>query len=656
MRFSYKLLFLLILSGRASFSQDIPDNIQLLISESDSLLDSHPAKSLEVAGELLEISNTSNDHFGIYKAHLNKGIILWGAGRFDPALKELHEAKKVVEVFLKDRELLGPVYNNISRVYLEIGDYEMAYTYLRLSIEINQEFNSQKDLASNYVNLGILKLENFDLDSAALYFTVALEIYQTIDDRIGIVSVYNNFGLLESYNFNYEAERDYYRKGLEITPAENEARAQLLFNLASSFFGSNDFENAKTYAFESLKCSEKIRFIRGINISSILLSKIHEAQGDFKNALTYYQLGQRYADTLINKETLNKVTEIEVASKFESQIEIDSINNAKKQQLHDAELKVKEADLARTRIQQIALLIGVALFVFISIFMYNRWKITKAQKSIIEQQKSEVERQQDELKKAHLEITEAHKEITDSIDYAQRIQKAILPPDKLWFDKLPDSFVLYKPKDVVAGDFYWMESDENKLFFAAADCTGHGVPGAMVSVLCVGGLNRSVREYGCSTPGQILDKTREIVIKEFEKSEDEVKDGMDIALCSIHNNKLEFAGAHNPLWVIRKGVDEVEELKANKQPIGKFENMQPYTTHELCMNPGDTAYIFSDGFADQFGGDKGKKFKSANFKRLLLKIQNEPMDRQKEIIEIEFEKWRGKIEQIDDVCVIGIRF
>lgn len=253
-----------------------------------------------------------------------------------------------------------------------------------------------------------------------------------------------------------------------------------------------------------------------------------------------------------------------------------------------------------------------------------------------------------------LKLTEEkNQEILDSIKYAKRIQSAILPPDQLIKDQLPNSFILYKPKDIVAGDFYWLEKTEKGVLFAAADCTGHGVPGAMVSVICNGGLNRSVREFGLNDPGQILDNTRELVIQEFEKSEEEVKDGMDIALCKIEATVLSYAGANNPLWVVRNG--EVLETKANKQPIGKFDNPAPYTTHSMQLEKGDSIYLFSDGFVDQFGGEKGKKFKPSNLRKLLISIQNQSMEHQKTLLDEAFEDWRGTMEQIDDVCVVGVR-
>ena len=253
-------------------------------------------------------------------------------------------------------------------------------------------------------------------------------------------------------------------------------------------------------------------------------------------------------------------------------------------------------------------------------------------------------------------ISQKNKEIIDSINYAKRIQKAILPPDELIEQWLPESFILYKPKDIVAGDFYWMEKKGNKLLFAAADCTGHGVPGAMVSVVCNNGLNRSVREYDLSTPSDILDRTRDIVVHEFGDHGSDVKDGMDIALCSLDGNRLEYAGANNPLWIIRNGSDAVEEIKADKQPVGVFQNSKPYASHTIELQKGDTIYVFSDGYVDQFGGEKGKKFKAANLKRLLLSIQSESMERQKTIIDEAFENWKGELEQVDDVCIIGVRY
>lgn len=288
-----------------------------------------------------------------------------------------------------------------------------------------------------------------------------------------------------------------------------------------------------------------------------------------------------------------------------------------------------------------ALMTGGGIVTLLGLFFWNR------------KFKNEVVRR----KEAEDKIKDQFHEIQDSIKYAKRIQSAILPPQKLVKEYLPESFVLYKPKDIVAGDFYWIEHKGDSILFAAADCTGHGVPGAMVSVVCNNGLNRSIREYGLTEPGKILDKTRDIILEEFEKSEEEVKDGMDISLCvlNIKQRILEWSGANNPLWVVRKNASEIEEIKPNKQPIGKFAEPKPFKTHRVSLASGDTVYVFTDGYQDQFGGDKGKKFKAAQFKALLLQIQSLPMEEQRQKIDQAFESWRGKLEQVDDVCVIGVR-
>ena len=302
-------------------------------------------------------------------------------------------------------------------------------------------------------------------------------------------------------------------------------------------------------------------------------------------------------------------------------------------------------------IYQFSGMLGVIITSFLMVWYFRN--LNDAYEDIIIEKNESLITSNNKVNQQKLKLEIKNKEITDSLNYAKRIQQAILPPQSKINNHLKNNFILYLPKDIVAGDFYWLEEKEDGVLFAAADCTGHGVPGAMVSVVCNNALNRSVREYDLTDPGKILDKTREIVIQEFEKSEDEVKDGMDIAICSLEGNTLKYAGAHNTLWIIRNG--EVLETKANKQPIGQFDKPEPYTTHSFELEKGDSIYIFSDGYVDQFGGVKGKKFKSKAFRELLISIQEKTMEEQRILIDEAFETWKGNLEQIDDVCVIGVR-
>ncbi|QHT71395.1 SpoIIE family protein phosphatase [Rhodocytophaga rosea] len=257
-------------------------------------------------------------------------------------------------------------------------------------------------------------------------------------------------------------------------------------------------------------------------------------------------------------------------------------------------------------------------------------------------------------------IEHKNKSITQSINYAKRIQLAILPSKDLIRQHLPDSFIFYLPKDIVSGDFYWFSHKNGKSVIAAADCTGHGVPGAFMSMIASSLLSETVNEKGITQPGAILDTLRKGVIKALAQSgnPEEAKEGLDIALCSYDQERqtLEYAGAFNPMYFIRQG--QVTEIKADKQPIGVYPGKQttPFTNHSFEILPGDAVYIFTDGFADQFGGPEGKKFRYKPFQELLLSIQSERIATQQEQLQQAFNSWRGETKQIDDVLVIGMRF
>jgi serine phosphatase RsbU (regulator of sigma subunit) len=265
----------------------------------------------------------------------------------------------------------------------------------------------------------------------------------------------------------------------------------------------------------------------------------------------------------------------------------------------------------------------------------------------------------EKLMRVQKQELETHKkEIISSITYAQRIQQAKLPSKDDIYSSLPNSFILFKPKDIVSGDFYFFHKNNNTIFIAAADCTGHGVPGAVMSMICSEKLEDAVSEN--LDTSNILFKLNKGIKTSLRQSNNEnsTRDGMDIALCSVNieNRILKFAGANRPLWIIRNGNEIIEEIKATKKAIGGYtENNQHFETHEIKLNKNDTFYIFTDGYADQFGGETGKKIMTKRFKDLLLTIQNKTMKEQEIILEDFVENWKGGTEQVDDILVIGIR-
>ncbi len=269
----------------------------------------------------------------------------------------------------------------------------------------------------------------------------------------------------------------------------------------------------------------------------------------------------------------------------------------------------------------------------------------------VEERTQEIQYQKDILESKN-------REILDSINYAKRLQDAILPTRQVFKANLRRSFVMFKPKDIVSGDFYWMEPiEDNKVLLAVVDCTGHGVPGAMVSVVGANSLQRCVNEFGLREPAKILDQLSDIVTKTFESEEEDVRDGMDMSLVSLDfdNHSLEYAGANNPLWVVKHDTKELMEIKADKQPIGHYDYRNHFTNHKVQLDSEDCVYLFSDGYPDQFGGERGKKFKYKTLKDLLIEIHDHSMQKQLEILQETFTTWQGELDQIDDVCVVGVR-
>ena len=276
----------------------------------------------------------------------------------------------------------------------------------------------------------------------------------------------------------------------------------------------------------------------------------------------------------------------------------------------------------------------------------------------VKERTEEVVLQRDENERQRLKLEDLYKAVTASIRYAKRLQNSILPPKEVINSICPESFVFYKPKDIVSGDFYWFEKTKKSNFFAAVDCTGHGVPGAFMSLVGANGLNTSIREHNQTEPAEILNQLNRFVNESLNKSreENQIRDGMDIALCSIDYDKMEltYAGANNPLYIIRN--EEFIIVKADKFAIGSFEpDTKKYTQHKIALEKGDLVYLFSDGYADQFGGERGKKFLYNRFREHLLSVHKKKMKEQKQYLEKTMYQWQGSYEQVDDILVIGIR-
>lgn len=399
------------------------------------------------------------------------------------------------------------------------------------------------------------------------------------------------------------------------------------------FFKGENAKALRNYK-NALQQAIKINAKNEENNLYLKINKVYEAQNNKDSSYKYLK---KYVD-LKNNIEYDEQTKflLRQESKYEIEKNISEQNAKMEQEKQLANEKNKRKNYIIFGIVLITIILIYVVFISI-----KRVKIIASKNEIINV--------------INQELIVQKKEITDSINYARRIQEAILPSVNFFKECRLNNFVLYKPKDIVAGDFYWLEQKNDYVFLAVADCTGHGVPGAMVSVVCCNALNRAVLEFDITEPGKILDKTRELVLDTFSKSDNDVKDGMDISLIAINKstNKIAWAGANSPLWYVTQ--NGFFELKADKQPIGKIENVMPFNTHQIFLKEGDLVYMTTDGYADQFGGERGKKFKYKNLKETLIKNSYLSLEKQKKELEIAFLSWKGDLEQVDDVCVLGIK-
>jgi tetratricopeptide (TPR) repeat protein len=605
----------------------------------------------------------------------NIGLVYYRLGNYKKALNYYYKALSINEKIDYKKGVAANL-SNIGIIYKDQKEYNKALKYYFKASEINKSIGNLNSYAINLGNIGIIYASLNDINKALFYYKKSLALFKKIKDKKGQLRQLTNIGnLLTEKNNDYENAIKYYNKSIVIA---NEIRDKRSLAIAFSNLG-NAYLRLKKYklAEEKFKEAEKINKSIGsiINLKYCYkgLSDLYELTNDYENAFKYYKKFRGLNDSLINIENSKVLIEKEMKYRFEKQKAIDDAK-------YEKQLAIEKKEQEKQKIIIYATVAGLFVVILSLIIIINRLQVTRNQNKIIEAQKRKVEQQKNIVEKARKSLEIKNKEITDSIIYAKRLQEAILPSNKKLAVNLKNGFVVYLPKDIVAGDFYWMETvvseTSTTVYFAAADCTGHGVPGAMVSIACSNALNQAVKELKTNDTGKILDKTRELIIENFSNNEHTIQDGMDISFCALdkQTKKLSWSGANNPLWIVRNVElemlnDESKneystfntqhlkliEVKPDKQPIGKVENPQPFTTHTIELQKGDTIYLFTDGFADQFGGEKGKKFKYKPFKELLLSIQDKSMDEQKQVIEETFISWKGDLEQVDDVCVIGVR-
>lgn len=557
-----------------------------------------------------------------------------------------------------DSHDLATILNNLGMVFSEMKDDEKCMAYLNKALAMAIRMKNEARLVTLYSNIASVFQRQKKYNEALADFFRAKKIAKKLNDHLSEVSIIANIGNAYEDLGRKDSAKKYYYEALEIAK-KHDLETQIpttLNNLGAILNSEGKFKESEVLLNRSLAISKKMRNIKQQRFSNQGLYILNKETGRFKEALMFHE------KVLMLKDSMFSVESKKSSLKRESQYEF---NQKEMQTKIEQNKKDAIAEANRKKQQTILLIISVGLFIVLvlAVIIFRSLQQNKKANKIILSQKIEVEKQKDyaeeqrHLAEHQKHLVEEHqKEIIDSITYAKRLQNAILPPQDYIDKYLPDNFVLYLPKDIVAGDFYWMEHLDDITFIAAADSTGHGVPGAMVSVVCSNALNRAALEFGIRDTGKLLDKTTEIVLNTFAKSDEEIKDGMDISLLAIHHKtkKITWSGANNQLWYMLPNAG-MSEITANKQPVGKSDNRKLFTTHEIDHVPGTIFYLMTDGFPDQFGGPKGKKYKYKPLQELLVNSGKLNLEDQKQILKTTFSEWRGDLEQVDDVAILGIR-
>ncbi len=704
-----------VLIDKLKFSKEDTNKVNILNNLCDLIERSDPKKALKYGEDALILAERLNFKKGIVISFIRTGYIHYYQGDKNKAL-DLFEKALVLSINIKDKNLEAEALRKIGIVYDSQSNYAKALDCYTKALKIKELTNDKQETATLLLNIGVIyhnlnnfneafEYENkalslyllgnnksltanalarigniycdtlnksFDLKKAMEYYDKSLKLFTEDNHKRGIAIIYNNMAEVYTTQKEFKKALPAFFNALKMRKelGDKNGISILYHNIGNIYKKISDYKNAEIYVLQSLEISKEISFLEYDRKNYILLSEIYAAKGNYKQAYENQRFLNMVNDSIYNNESSKQINEMK--TKYETESKEKEIRLLNK----DKEIKeiAYNEKLKKQRIIIFSFVIGFLIISGFSIILFRLYQQKKVanvllamqKEEILEkneelnQQKEEITAQRDEIELQRNEIEKKNIHITDSIRYAKRIQQAILPSKELVEKLIPDSFIFFKPKDIVSGDFYWFDwKGENKVYFAAVDCTGHGVPGALMSIHSFNLLDKALNEYKKEKPSEIIDFLDTNIQKTLQQKNDlyTIKDGMDIALCCINknNNTLEYAGVYNPLYLFRN--NELIEYKADRHSIGDTlnEKFDGYKNHMIQLEPNDVLYVFSDGFADQFGGKRNQKYMIKQFKETLLKLHQLPMVEQKLYLAEIFEEWKGNNNQIDDVLVIGVR-
>lgn len=657
--------FLFLLPATNCFSQkqsvSVDTNyIQTLVDSCQTLQRSGSAKEAIILGQdvlaLMEISAATADKKTQTRIKLSEATLLRVIGNAYKDGFDLPNALDYYRKCLSIAEKINDTINiagaslNIGYVYGQLNDFEKSLDYLNKSVQLFEKIKHKRGLALCFGNLGAV-YRALNQDSIAIeFYEQSLNMYNELDDKGNEATQINNIAAVYYKQKRYKESLEEYLFALKMYEevGDSSGTAGPCAGIASIYeIFENNLTKAEKYYLRALPNADLSRQTSILNSLKDLYSK----QGRYKDAFEMYDRYILAKDSIVRQQNAQEIRRKDMNAEFDER-------EAKLQAEKEKEAAIAAEKNKRQKTVSWSIAAGLLLVIIFSLFVLNRWRITQRQKKIIELQKVEVE-------KAKTEVEQKNKDITDSIRYAQRIQNALLVTEGYLQKHLPEHFVFFRPRDIVSGDFYWANltpghssnGEGSRFLLLTGDCTGHGVPGAFMSLLMISLLNEIVLERKITRPDLILYYVREEIIKALNpEGREDIKDGMDCILCSFDfkNNILNAACAYNSLYLARNG--ELIEYEPDRIPVGvSGGEKKNFTLHEINLQKGDVIYTSTDGYADQFGGQKEKKLKSKTLREKLIAISCLSMEEQKKNLANIFDEWKGNLDQTDDVTVIGVK-
>jgi tetratricopeptide (TPR) repeat protein/serine phosphatase RsbU (regulator of sigma subunit) len=637
------------------------------------------AEALESYQKALTIRERIDDQQGIATSYNSIGIIHYDQGRYAEALEAYQKALTIRER-IGDLQGIANCYNNIGIIHKTQGRYAEALEAYQKALTIQERIGDLQGIAASYNNIGSIHNAQGRYAQALEAYQKALTIYERIGDQQGIASSYNGIGIIHAEQGRYAEALEAYQKALAIFEriGDQQGIAICYNNIGDIHYAQGRYAEALEAYQKALAIAQSLGLQDYLDDIYLNLAKTDSALAAsglthlWKSAYLHHRLYAAYKDSVRNEESIRKQAQLESQYEYEKKTALLKAEQEKERALATAQLRQRETQRNLSLLALGIALIGLITFAILYRKIRQQRDLIQKQSDEIQQKNFALEQYNAELKATNQALEESNRiiqqqaetlleknqEILDSIRYAERIQQAILPSAEKWQRLLPQSFLLYKPRDIVAGDFYWLEETEHYIFLGVADATGHGVPGAFVSIVCANALYKAVLEEGLESPAEILWRVREVVVSQLTQAGEKVKDGMDIALIRFakeDRSRAVFAGANRPLWIV--SAEGLLEVAGTRQPIGYVEEPKAFEEVELMLGSRAPAmvYAFTDGIVDQMGGPKGRKLLPKGLREWLSGLWSQPVAKQAERLTALFETWRGDRPQIDDVTVVGVR-